>query len=451
LDIYPNDTDEGQPSIQIVTRNPNATPKATYYFHKEGGGFSSVNDAAGNDWVNFSSAAGSAGDFRGIPNMVSPASGGYFHPGRNTASTSVLDKGPLKATFRSTAGSGQWQVLWTVYPAYATMVVEKAAGTYWFLYEGTPGGKLDVTKDFVVRSDMAGASTLASVQWEEELAGEDWVYFGDPDLNRSLFMAHPENDAPTTSYRPQHSNPNNADGAMTVFGFGRRLTPLTGSLSGAQRHLTFGLLEGTDFNANQRAIRSAVKPLLITPGFVEKQQTVMSNPYLFRVTANSQVTATFAAAQYDLAVNVVGEGEVKRSPDKTAYSYGEEVTLEALPEPGWSFAGWSDGLGNNPEIAVTVNGDRLLTATFTQDVYTLDLKIFGKGTVQVSPAQETYHFGDKVDFTAEPDQDWKFLGWGGDLKGNELQNSLVFEGDQFVAATFVMKEIRNYLPMISAD
>jgi hypothetical protein len=215
--------------------------------------------------------------------------------------------------------------------------------------------------------------------------------------------------------------------------------------------LTFGLLEGTDFNANQRAIRSAVKPLLITPGFVEKQQTVMSNPYLFRVTANSQVTATFAAAQYDLAVNVVGEGEVKRSPDKTAYSYGEEVTLEALPEPGWSFAGWSDGLGNNPEIAVTVNGDRLLTATFTQDVYTLDLKIFGKGTVQVSPAQETYHFGDKVDFTAEPDQDWKFLGWGGDLKGNELQNSLVFEGDQFVAATFVMKEIRNYLPMISAD
>jgi hypothetical protein len=92
-----------------------------------------------------------------------------------------------------------------------------------------------------------------------------------------------------------------------------------------------------------------------------------------------------------------------------------------------------------------------LTATFTQDVYTLDLKIFGKGTVQVSPAQETYHFGDKVDFTAEPDQDWKFLGWGGDLKGNELQNSLVFEGDQFVAATFVMKEIRNYLPMISAD
>lgn len=451
LDIYPNDTDEGQSSIRIVTRNANATPKATYYFHKEGGGFSSVNDASGNDWVNFNSAPGSAGDYRGIPNMVPPASGGYFHPGRNTSSTSVLAQGPLKARFRSTADNGQWQVLWTVYPAYATMVVEKAAGTYWFLYEGTPGGKLDVTKDFVVRSDKAGVSTLAAVQWEEELAGEDWVYFGDPDLNRSLFMAHLENDATATSYRPQHTNPINELGAMTVFGFGRLLTPLSGSLSGSQRHLTFGLLDGTDFSANQNAIRSAVKPLLTTLGFAEKQQTSTTNPYLFRVNGNSKVTATFAAIEYDLTVNVMGEGEVKKSPDKTAYSYGEEVTLEALPGPGWSFASWSDGLGKNPEIVVTIDGDRVVTATFTQDVYTLDLKIFGKGAVQISPTQETYHFGDEVDLTAEPEQDWKFFGWGGDLNGMNSHKRLVIEGDQFVTATFVMKEIRNYLPMVSAD
>ena len=120
--------DEGQESLQI------ANNQGTFFYHKNGGGFSSLLEAGANDWINHSSAAGSAGDFRGIPNLVYPADGGYFHPGRDTATTSIVAQGPLKATFESTADGGAWRVRWAIYPAYATLTVEQAAGNYWFLY-----------------------------------------------------------------------------------------------------------------------------------------------------------------------------------------------------------------------------------------------------------------------------------------------------------------------------
>ena len=67
--------DAGQASYQIDTA------VATYFFHKDGGGFSSLLDNSANDWIDHNDNVGSAGDFRGIPNIAHPDDGGYFHPG----------------------------------------------------------------------------------------------------------------------------------------------------------------------------------------------------------------------------------------------------------------------------------------------------------------------------------------------------------------------------------
>jgi hypothetical protein len=55
------------------------TQTATYFYQKENGGFSSIVDNDGVDWVGFHPTSGSegAGEFRGIPNAVFP--GGGFH------------------------------------------------------------------------------------------------------------------------------------------------------------------------------------------------------------------------------------------------------------------------------------------------------------------------------------------------------------------------------------
>lgn len=43
---------------------------------------------------------------------------------------------------------------------------------------------------------------------------------------------------------------------------------------------------------------------------------------------------------YKLTAEVEGSGKVEFTPDKDGYYCGEEVTVTAVPSPGWSFAGW---------------------------------------------------------------------------------------------------------------
>jgi hypothetical protein len=66
-----------------------------------------------------------------------------------------------------------------------------------------------------------------------------------------------------------------------------------------------------------------------------------------------------------IVTNTVGDGAVIRDPDKTTYAYGEEVTLTAVPDPGWVFTGWSGAVTStdNP-LVLSVAGSQQLTANF---------------------------------------------------------------------------------------
>jgi hypothetical protein len=246
--------DEGQDSFRVATQN------ATYYYHKQGGGFSSLDDVNGNDWIDYHVGGGSGGEFRGIPNLVFP--GGFFHPGFTTAVTTVTIQGPLRIRLRSESNDGNWTLEWDIYPRSASMRLLEKASNYWFLYEGTPGGLLEPTTDIVVRSN--GTQTLASVTWDGDISGDEWVYFGDPNLGRSIFVAHHTNDSVHDSYRPM-------DGLMTVFGFGRQST--TSLLSLVPDQFTIGLIDTTTFATASTAIQSAYKDLTATISSAENQSS----------------------------------------------------------------------------------------------------------------------------------------------------------------------------------
>lgn len=246
--------DEGWPSYEVETN------AATYLYHKEGGGFSSLIEKAGNDWISYSAAPGAKGDFRGIPNMVHPDDGGYFHPGRSGVISSAVSAGPLKATILSRTIDGNWETMWEIFPDYARLTVLKAAAKYWFLYEGTPGGLLEVESDYVVRSD--GRQTTLDTPWKEDLAAPEWLYFSDPTIGRSLYLVHHEDDALIDSYEAMNE-------AMTVFGFGRD----SGAryLTQTPAHFTLGFVDGTGFSAVESALNNAYKPLNIYVGTAEQQ------------------------------------------------------------------------------------------------------------------------------------------------------------------------------------
>ncbi|HKJ68809.1 MAG TPA: hypothetical protein VKA68_12685, partial [bacterium] len=60
---------------------------ATYFYHKMGAGFAGLIDTAGHDWISYQPGGGSAGEYRGIPNLVHPE--GHFHPGSETSSSVI--------------------------------------------------------------------------------------------------------------------------------------------------------------------------------------------------------------------------------------------------------------------------------------------------------------------------------------------------------------------------
>lgn len=237
------------------------TVNATYHFHKTGGGFASLFDVDENDWIAWNPAPRGEGDHRGIPNMVNPSDGGYFHPGRTSVDSSITRRGPLKVTIRANSLDGLWTTLWEVYPTYATMsVLQTALGKkFWLLYEGTPGGKLDLTTDLVTRSD--GTSTTAGESWSGDLADEEWVFFTDPPLGRSLFVSHRPDDAIVDSYAPS------TDKFMTVMGFGR--SGNSRFLEESPRYLTIGLVEETTTEGVAAAINDAEQPPVAVLGETE--------------------------------------------------------------------------------------------------------------------------------------------------------------------------------------
>jgi hypothetical protein len=255
-----------------------ATPGGDWYYHADGAGFASLIDVDQQDWISFRDIPGSksAGEFRGIPNLVfvpGQSSQSFFHPGFTNASSWVVSSGPLKTVIRSQTDdpANRWVLRWDFFPRYARMTVEQVGtsngGDYWFLYEGTVGGNMDAD-DVVVRSDGTVTSAFDYAgKWEEALAEPEWTAFRDTTAQRYLYVSNDVRDTALDSYRPQGQTSSSTP-EMTVFGLGRVLNTTTNSLvprmSGAGRTFTVGL--GENPSTMDETIASATRPVGLTVG-----------------------------------------------------------------------------------------------------------------------------------------------------------------------------------------
>ena len=122
---------------------------------------------------------------------------------------------------------------------------------------------------------------------------------------------------------------------------------------------------------------------------------------------------------FTLTMHTEGNGTVTLDPLWGAYDYRTSITLNAVPAPGFYFAGWSGDLltADNPETLV-MDGDKVVTATFSAEppvTYTLTVHTVGNGSVD--PAGGTYISGTMVALTASADIDSTFVGWSGACGG----------------------------------
>lgn len=319
ITLTDNVTDEGFASYQLQGAN------STLFFHKRGGGFSGLEDQNGNDWINWNSTWGHGGDYRGIPNLVHPNDGGYFHPGRTTATSAVTAEGPLKVSIVSTVGTGAgtWKTQWDVFPDYARLTVLQKPDNvrYWFQYEGVPGGTLD-SRDRVVRPN-GNETNAANGAWSQDLPNEEWAYIYDPTAGasgRSFYMISHQQDSLVDSYW--------AYGLMSILGFGRndangRFYAQTG-LS-----FTFGLADGTAQSAVEPVIHNAYQPLLVTIGPVQQEGDPPQPPSLGAFYLSAPAGGKIELGAVDLAY---GDEDVLRYDDETnAWSLAFDGSAHGLP------------------------------------------------------------------------------------------------------------------------
>jgi uncharacterized repeat protein (TIGR02543 family) len=153
--------------------------------------------------------------------------------------------------------------------------------------------------------------------------------------------------------------------------------------------------------------------------------------------------------QYEVTVTVAGNGTVSNTPGNP-YTYDQTATLEPLADPGWTFAGWSGPdaaeLSDNSDgtWSLTMDGDKSLTATFSQDEYDVTVTVVGNGTVNHTPGNP-YTYAQTATLEALADPDWTFAGWSGpdavELSDNgDGTWDLTMDSDKAVSATFTPEQ-----------
>ena len=157
---------------------------------------------------------------------------------------------------------------------------------------------------------------------------------------------------------------------------------------------------------------------------------------------------------YTLTINTSGQGSVSKSSSQASYTSGSIVQLTATPSPGWGFTGWSGDLAGSANPAtITMNGNKAVTATFTQSQYTLTPTISptSDGTVTKSPNQSTYHYGDTVTLTESPSSGYTFSAWSGDGTGTGTTRTVTVTGNMAVTATFTKASSAVYTVLVSGS
>ncbi len=120
------------------------------------------------------------------------------------------------------------------------------------------------------------------------------------------------------------------------------------------------------------------------------------------VTANLSVTATFAINTYTLTYTAGAHGTITGASPQYGVPYGGSGTLvTAVPDIGYHFVSWSDGVSTAARSEANVTADKSVTASFAINTYTITSSAGAHGSI--SPASPTVNYGADQPFTITPE------------------------------------------------
>ncbi len=225
------------------------TARIIWYYDRAGGGFSRMIDRTGNDWISFRKdpwgkyPESASSSFRGLPNLVfGGEDDGIGHPGHDQCISRVDGNDLITESLNK-----KWKWRWTFESDHAVLAIDKSdpGRNFWFLYEGTPGGKYSPGDYYHGTSESAPADEMIDFyRGETKFTSCQWIFAGHVRCGSTFFMIQESADQFTDMYGFLGNSDRGIDSkdGMTVFGFGRdeQTKPL---LSGPQEFVV-GLYDG---------------------------------------------------------------------------------------------------------------------------------------------------------------------------------------------------------------
>ena len=148
-------------------------------------------------------------------------------------------------------------------------------------------------------------------------------------------------------------------------------------------------------------------------GWSSDPSVTITNGKFTMPASNVTITANFRQYEWDFTLNAETGGSVSSS--STPIHCGDQATITATAETGYSFAGWTKTAGTiaNVSSASTTftmpNENASVTANFVHDLYSVTLVVGKGGTASVS--SNSGYYGDQITVSATASAGYTFSGW----------------------------------------
>ena len=129
------------------------------------------------------------------------------------------------------------------------------------------------------------------------------------------------------------------------------------------------------------------------------------------VAGNINVTASFVLKTYALAYSAGAGGSITGSVLQTVNSGSSGSQVTAVPNTGYTFASWSDGVLTAARTDASVSQNLSLTASFTHNGLNLSYSAGSGGSISGSSTQSVAYGGNGTQVTAVPDGSHNFSSW----------------------------------------
>lgn len=181
------------------------------------------------------------------------------------------------------------------------------------------------------------------------------------------------------------------------------------------------------------------------------EATPTSNPITIVMDADKSVQALCSIQTFALS-KAVTHGSIALMPNLTVYPFGTTVTVTVTPDEYYSLQNWTGDVpvssNTLTQLTILMDSDKSLEAIIIANGFFLTTTATN-GSITQSPLSPVYAPASKVNLTATPAANHKFVGWSGDASGQDNPLFVTMDSNKSITALFA--PLADFTLTISPD